>query len=118
MPTTSVKSASSFQPLYRSRSGHASAPSSTSTTAHPPNDAPEDLDQPGARRAWDVRRLGAQAVENLAQSRVEDRRLEGGVELARVLEVVEEPVDVELVDRRAQQRTGRKEVVDDAGGDR
>ena len=42
--------------------------------------------------------LGAEAVEDLAERRVEDGRLDGRLELTRVVELAEEELDVELVD--------------------
>ena len=62
--------------------------------------------------------LGAQAVEDLVERGLEDRRPDGRLELARVVELTEEPVDVELVDGPAQQRRGREQVVDEPVRDR
>ena len=47
------------------------------------------------------------------QRGLQDRRLKGGVEPARIVELVEESVDVELIDGPAQQRCGGEQVVYD-----
>src|SRR3954447_2195636 len=70
-----------------------------------------------ARDSWSAS-TGAHAVEDLIARGPEDRRADGRLELVRIVELSNEPSDVELVHRSAEQRSGREGAVDGAVGDR